>query len=468
MQRNPELLAARLQKVLDDYQLLANSNPQQLRLLLPASEVWRLFVDGRKQAENIKLDDYINMTVLRHPLGRQMQRYTLTEFATCKAARPAWGEVVRYLHLSEQEMNQITIAELMKFNKGWFLIERSESGYLRGLYSAFQYAFSRRKKFDLNFIRHLHRRAAAGVSKTNYALEEGCARAGEIRIRRSVGFPLNIHSSSPGGLHEILQEDGEDNYFLVDGVRICAKTLPDLRIRHAELDLMHTKESQLWIELAESRDLQEVADALFAHVKRNQVGKGKLLLISEQGKSSHDELIYKAELRLAEFNEHMLACHSPLEKLNAIVWIIKKLERLHVFDDLNCRSLCMASLVHLLVNHGFPLGIQFDPNIFDAKKQEEILEAVIESMENTFILLREQQLYGIKTENMLNLLQTPNALGASRAYFDQITEMEERARRHVYTSLFAATKRKRHHNETIEDEPAGKKVKKNPTPVKTS
>ncbi len=49
MQRQRPDLEHRLQSVLRDYQLLANSDQLQLRALIPPTEIWRLFVESDRQ-----------------------------------------------------------------------------------------------------------------------------------------------------------------------------------------------------------------------------------------------------------------------------------------------------------------------------------------------------------------------------------------------------------------------------------
>lgn len=44
--------------ILYNYQLIANSDPTQLRLKFPSKEIWRLFINGEKQesGRGLKLD----------------------------------------------------------------------------------------------------------------------------------------------------------------------------------------------------------------------------------------------------------------------------------------------------------------------------------------------------------------------------------------------------------------------------
>lgn len=414
-------LKTKLKKLAKEYQLVANQDLDTLRLAIPPQEIWRFFVDGYRQAQDIELDGFFDLGVLNHPIRANYYNFSLDKIQYTQAVTSDWHRLMKHLHIDEQSAELITVKELLQFNKGWFLCERREKGCLKAFYRAFHVIFESHQSLDLPFILRLHRLVTAGVENTNYAkyAKDKGVRTGAIRnnSKQHMVFGLTSSNTSKEGLFELLQQD--DTYIKYD---IITRKQPD---------------PVFFEKIGRARNARQGASYYYDFVtKENSVS---LLFASTE--TSYELLTKKAKQFIDQYNSTISQSDSLLDKLNAIVTLIQSLEQLHLFNDANCRTLCMLLLNHLLLMNGLPLCIQANPNRFDMCSHQELVQSVIQGMENTFTLLRTGELFKVKTSDLIQIAKLPNALGASHDYFDSAVTIEERARRRVAPRI-PANKRK--------------------------
>lgn len=86
----------------------------------------------------------------------------------------------------------------------------------------------------------------------------------------------------------------------------------------------------------------------------------------------------------AKINEIIIAYENnitkksdTINKIRVIADTIQKLERLHPFEDGNCRTFCMQILNKELLRHNMYPAILFDPNTFDAFSLDEMVQEII-------------------------------------------------------------------------------------------
>lgn len=76
------------------------------------------------------------------------------------------------------------------------------------------------------------------------------------------------------------------------------------------------------------------------------------------------------------YKKKMPQCKTEDQRLENIVDLCQKLERLHPFPDGNARSFAILTLNHLLVRNGMPLTMLSDPNILDGWSRAQVVEQV--------------------------------------------------------------------------------------------
>lgn len=452
-----------LQNVMSKYAKLAESNPRKLRELLPAEEVWRLFIDGtvqrygnivtsklKKQHVNI-LSSIADISVVGHGGEEVALRDALSEMG--------WD-------ISEKAAKTITIRELFLLQRGWYGFEQTEPGYLQAMYSAFQDIFKIESKLSVDFIERLHDVAAKDVKNTQFDDDEE-NRRGELRQCSSMDFTLRKNNLSREGMKELINRVGseKDESAIMLGVVFYDDDQSDegvLRINKDSLRDIKKYIDQRNDEKAHGIRVQQnfPLAKYFLYVKDKKEFMGRLAngdrysLLDNLAKSSEEisEYIYslafdrqhgvvcvsqqhgdaQAILRsqlnsmIAVFDAAMASASNPKEKINHIVRFIQDAIQLHPFGDCNCRVFGMLLLNHLLLQHGFPLAIMHEVNHFGAYSRDELVVDVIKGMQNTFDLIEQKQLFGLETQDVLRVLT--KAGNDSLSYFQRCVdgELEDR------------------------------------------
>lgn len=91
---------------------------------------------------------------------------------------------------------------------------------------------------------------------------------------------------------------------------------------------------------------------------------------------SHRRLLLQADVFLEQHQVAMSRAENSEQRLELIVDVCQKLERLHPFPDGNCRVICNVLLNHLLVRNGMPLTLLNDPNVLDGWSRQEVIQEV--------------------------------------------------------------------------------------------
>lgn len=97
-------------------------------------------------------------------------------------------------------------------------------------------------------------------------------------------------------------------------------------------------------------------------LKHSNVAQGRLLM--------------QADVFIRNYERAMENTHDPERRLEHIVDLCQRLERLHPFTDGNCRTICNVFLNHLLVRNGMPLTLLNDPNVLDGWSRDEVIGEV--------------------------------------------------------------------------------------------
>lgn len=409
----PEL-EQRLQAVLKDYQALANSDPDQLRLLIPETEVWRFFVDGNRQHE------------------------------------------------------------------GWTRFEKTEPGYLKALFKAFQQIFDFSQELDVEFFKHLHLLASSGVKNTNYETDwlASANEKGQFRSHRMAGSSVGANDNITAlGIMEILQGDRPHMGISIsfpDTVRFYSTVFKDFIINKSSLKAIrrlmseggnkkvrspdHAKPFLITLESFCDVELLETIQHQSKFVRREFVGiirrLGNTKTDWEAACRLHDSIHTSRQLRyimtscqprglvkeslLLETNRYLNELKSslrkatrPMERLIPIVTFSHYCDQLHAHLDCNTRTYGMLGLSHLLMRNGFPPAILNNPNVLDGFSVAELIEETITGMENVFKLIRQGKLYHFSTPEKLERMTEKARVrsGCSKLkYFQEVVEIEKHGR----------------------------------------
>lgn len=452
MQR--KALEKRLQAVLLDFQRLANSDPHQLRALIPATEVWRLFVEDYRQDQNYNLSYYLNTDNLDTGFSSATLNRSLEHFSNhYSGIDPSkWQMLVDELHLSPKALASIKLRDLINYNKGWFLFELGEPGYIKGLYRAFQCIFEEQDRLNLDFICKIHQVATAGVANTNHRLYNDSKHGGNIRTDPAVHFGLNSQNSSEQGIYEILEQQHD-----YAGFKFGSTT-----VNHMSLQLFKLLRES-YRSTIEFRDFPNFAKKLFSASDNKQLAAALYWFIINEDKGIYFTSTQHGDVRksltddatryIDAYNDANDKYSTPLQIIDEIVDLIKSLEDLHIFEDANCRTICMILTNNRLLNSGLPFSFIRNANRFDAKSHDELLETIIEGMEDVFELIRTGSLHNVHTSNLIALSECPNTIGVTRKYFDEAVAIEERARRRLQPRLTAIKRQREEDEDTNEHAP---------------
>lgn len=378
-------IEVKLELVLKEYAAIANADPNTLRLLIPAQDMWRLHVDGLMQ------------------------------------------------------------------HKGWRDYENRQPGCLLAMSNAFNALWKYNSKIDAHVIMNLQKLTTKNVRGTNYDhFKKASSNFHEQpgRFRQNV-----IHDSSIGGcyvyksnltkagLREFLHKTNKQNSEYAISLEVTehgydsstfedmiinkhfvhdARTIAQSKVQSSPRQILAQMSAYFYADLIEylsnkpddylnpyieliklignTRDDVELANVLHKFIisKRDQPNRAifDVLMVSMQNKNTYNQLVNDTNEIMQRYYQLITTACAPIDKLIVIVKTIQSLEQLHPFIDANCRTFCMLLLNKLLVENGFPLAILPDPNRFDLYSVHELLIDVIAGMENTFTLIKEQQLYG--------------------------------------------------------------------------
>jgi hypothetical protein len=355
------------------------------------------------------------------------------------------------LLIKEQEIWRLFVDGLRQ-HESWLPFEKEEPGYLAAMYSAYPLILSK-ADVTLDFIKQLHKTALTNVSNTKY---EGCSSAiGEVRTQQKPNsiFGVFVQNTSREGLREYFANRCKEEQYLSIAIRVNVHDQSELvgfSLQDKSVRAFRVISGELTREEEPGKDklvlifsaLGQLSDPIYQHFKNlpdnikqqfinfikdvsltktdddfielvvnaysNPTNLLSFYFCSKQSEKTHETLTDRMNRFIVDFYSKMQTLHDPLEKLDNIIFFIRRCEQLHPFSDGNCRVFCMLLLNHLLIQYGFPLVILEDPNRFDGFSLYELRQEVLKGMENTFFLLNNKRLYGVSTKLILNLFTEKN------------------------------------------------------------
>lgn len=410
---------AQLKQVLSEYHELANNDPALLRLLIPNTEIWRIFVDGEQQkAGNWRAFEKREPGYLSAMVATFNSLFDFSSDLTIK--------LIQTLHF-----NATLGVSQTNYDSSWD--GDSRKGKLRD---------------NSTYI------AGSCISTVNASV------AGIVEVLENETSPLvfalwfpsttNFHSSVFADFHldskclNIIRRFvvGYKGDFLksatANEILLHLKQFTDNNLR----DCFNEFSSELQrdfvkfiFDLGNTQTTHEAANCL--HHFLDNPHDIRVIVASKQPKTyTNESLIVTLNRYIAIYHHEMQAAKDKMQQLIAIVKFTHACDQLHPFDDANTRTFCMLLLNRLLMQNGFPLTILENPNHFDCHSLNELLIKTIEGMQNVFKLIKQQSLYEIKTaETLAYDNQTTNGFELLRLFKQTIdfnhtmkSELENRAR----------------------------------------
>lgn len=293
-----------------------------------------------------------------------------------------------------EEMWRFFIDGVLQAKDNWIGFEKREPGYLLAMINAFQIIFDMDSKLDLELIKKIHKVATKDVSNTNY---DKHGTKGEFRkeLNTSCSYGISHGNSTKDGILEILDDVLKNN---------------DCKfIKGIELSQSESKADLDNEDILKYKTNPEKLDMLGISYHFRFFTKGK------------DEKAFVETVLdfIKTYEKNINAEKSPINKLIAIIKLIRDCERLHPFSDANCRTFCMILTNYLLIRNGFPLAIQNNPNCFDGCTVLELTSEILDGMNNTFNLIKNKSLYDVKTSDILK-----NVTEDQKKYFNAAMTIE--------------------------------------------
>lgn len=466
--------ALQIESILEAYSTIANRDPHQLRSRIPSKEIWRFFVDGRRQGncrnlkshrlfkKNSRLNQFYSVDPLNNTINDYIEQI---EKINSQDEDISNSELLMLLKhagwtIHDNELNSLKLIDILNLDKAWVAFERTEPGYLKSLIQAFQLIFDTSIPVTSHFIKSLHQKAMKHVNSTEYNDKTLIKTEHDFR-QYAVSFGLSIGNTTETGLYELFQDIDEKtlnspnvDYFILlelprkHGFVISTnKSLPVINelsrdktytnqqlydifssfflCLEGKLNKSHFAKALPFIrKLIKTSNNAEIAACLYQAIKESY----SFCFFSQQNKSTQSQLNQLMETLINDYRHNILLADTALSKLEAIIDLVQACEQLHPFSDGNCRTFCMLLLNHLLIKNGFPLAILDDPNRFDMHSKDELLDEVIHGMQNTIDLIRNGKLYNIKTDDVLTYLKSKAVLNPEVTYFNDIVNTEETAR----------------------------------------
>ena len=430
MFRQEPTIELKLNDVLRRYEEVAASNPQQLRECLPATELWRLFIDGYRQSPH----GWLAFEHRERGYLRSLYHAFDELFDPGVTLIAKWIQQIHETALSGVERTNYCFSNAL-------LGKEDDAGV--GEYRSMHYGDFRIGGF------YFH--AGAGRNATVEGIESALNRYDQENTEQTWrGFSISnckkVFSMFEDILlsKEVIEQLREyvkmhDTINFIEILRFIKPfTYPDF-YRHIWEGMPRTDAEKLVsiiVDIGKTTDNQSLAACLAKHSITDKESPFEILFVSGQLAETEKQLDVDVEKYLDCYHREISEAVTPLEKLTAIVNFIQSAEQLHPFTDGNCRTFCMLILNYLLMQSGFPFVIMDNPNRFDLFTHDQVMNEVVEGMENTFKLLKEGKLYNISTDDILNKLRNPDpsnhkacrAAQARLKYFTLITGYEVKNR----------------------------------------
>jgi len=403
-------LIKRLNMVMEEYQQLAYCDPVILRLLIPAHEVWRFFIDGVVQKQETWLDFEVREEGYLKALYKAFQEIfdhslELDVNLVRRLHRLATSNVNGTNYADYDETNEIgNFRDDYKYTGGYYLNANSRfvNVTVEGLVELFNANHS-----QISLTLQFYNKSCATTTFEDFILDSQCVRA----IRKYV--VANNNQNTKYDTDEIIFHLHE---YFSHYIRNQVPYFPD-DIKRRFADII--------IEIGLTRNDKELAEVMVKIIRnKTKYDDFRILVVSIQPEPVQDVLAAEITVRINTFKRLVSTANTPLEKLSAIVYFIQSCEQLHAFSDGNCRTFCMLMFSFLLIRHGLPLAILNDPNRFDAFSHNQLLQEAVTGMENTFRLIKDGKLFGVTTEQARQRAEDDEL-----DYFEECVEIEEIGRK---------------------------------------
>lgn len=443
-----------LTSLLDEYKQLADSNPFRLRKLLPADDVWRFFVEKSVQQNGRNLKKVYPFSELHTELSH-LKKMTLSDYIRNRELL-VFPEMIGSSKLHKtlkakkwtfpsEAYETLTLEDMLLVDKGWIPFETNEPGYFASLYDAFDTIFDFTYPFNLDWILKLHTICMRKTHGTNYDSTQ------QMHHFRNcfMHFGLAASNTTQLGLQELLDKTATNKHaigFSCDNIyiEITPAFLKDIRDNYFQLRINLQKLKAL---LQKHSGGQKEPSATLVHAFRSaldsflgsdqQFTQELFKLICEpsplkffyRGYASDNSDVIQTEMaQLLKVLEDKLAQTTLMEeKLKAMVQFTHECAIVHPLRDGNTRTLYTCMFNHLLMQHGFPLCLLDNFNIFEGHTVEELYAACLHGMQNTFELIKKGKLFGLDTGEIKKELQDAH-LGQSVKYMDNLAQQELHAR----------------------------------------
>lgn len=222
----------------------------------------------------------------------------------------------------------------VKQPQGWKRFEKREPGYLKGMLDAFFIELNHLDEpLSPEVLVRIHKNAINGVKLEGDIKDEFRAPG------RLVGF--NVH------LGRNLSHDGYDELKQLE--------------RHGVISVVEHG------------------------FKVDEKDRKTLKLVGYEG-----NVFEKVQEVLADFNTKLQSAVTVEDKVALIVRTLSQIERIHPFDDANCRTICMIALYRELLRQGLMPPILNDPNEFDGFSEAELCQRIKDGMARTQALMNNQ------------------------------------------------------------------------------
>lgn len=460
-----------LTDILSYYEEDAGSNPDRLRALIPPHEIWRLFVEARIQKSGRRLK---SENVFKNP---KVYKTTIKEFMESTEGvnfsdQTDWDKSIlwqvlkkKYWELTPKQCSELTLNDLLLLDKAWIPFEMNESNYFKAMYTAFNEIFNPSHHLSTHFIKTLQHLSVNNVKGTNFDIYPGDI--GRFRTCRETAFLLTKNCASPSGIYEFLAKNRPQlSIYLrvfeksecIGMINLNRDSLKLIREYVRKQDLIAqkkpvyegkfdfapyclTNDLAKFINIIKTRpdmmsliahightatDL-EASKVMYETVKKTNPDND-LFFVSDQFDAENEDYAAELDLKInsyiANYNTAITNSKTPMHKLDAIIDFVQDCELLHPFYDANGRTFCMLLLNYLLITQGFPLAVLIDSNKFNLFSKQEMREELLDSMENTFVLMEEKKLFGVDTEELLKALKANPKFEEFSRYFEEIVGIE--------------------------------------------
>jgi hypothetical protein len=190
---------SRIQQIQEEYQRQLKLHDGKPDLLIPANEVWRLFVEGKAQKGSKQIAAYFKEGI---------PDCSVREFAQHESKGGGWRQApfIQFLQSKHWYLNNaqlaMRISDFLILDQAWLQYE-NEAGYLTKLYLLYPKLFDFSVNLDAELILSFHQQAVSGVKETAYKEEED-EKPGSFRRSYNCGMVLFTGNFSEKGIFEWL------------------------------------------------------------------------------------------------------------------------------------------------------------------------------------------------------------------------------------------------------------------------